>query len=199
MPGLEGSTLTKLMAAALAAVITVGCASQEAPAQLAIGSLEHAVAAAQPDIEKFAADQLAGVTAAVAGVKTKFDAGDFAGVIADVPVVTASVSAAAAAAAEKKAALTADWGSFAAMPAMVGQLTAKLADLSGMRRLPAGMTKTTLDDAKGSLEKVTALWTEASGAFEKGDLIGAVAKAKDVKPMVDTLMTTLGLTAMAAK
>lgn len=166
---------------------------------MALSGLEQAVSAAQPDLEKFAGEQLASVTAAVAGVKKKFDAGDFAGVIADVPTVTSSLSAAATAAAEKKAALTADWGSLAAMPAAVGQLTARLTELSGLRRLPAGMTKTTLDDAKGSLEKVTALWTEASGAFEKGDLVGAVAKAKDVKPMVDTLMTTLGLTAMAAK
>lgn len=187
------------MAAALAAVITAGCASQKDPAQMALSGLEQAVSAAQPDIEKFAEERMAGVTAAVAGVKKKFDAGDFAGVIADVPTVTSSLSAAATAAAEKKAALTADWGSFAAMPAMVGQITAKLTELSGMRRLPAGMTTSTVADAKTSLDKVTTLWTEASGAFEKGDLIAAVAKAKDVKPMVDSLMTTLGLTAMATK
>lgn len=189
----------KLMAAALAALITVACASQKEPAQMALSGLEQAVKAATPDIETFAADQMAGLNAAVAGVKAKFDAGNFAAVIADVPGVTSKLQAVAAAAGEKKTALTAEWGSFAAMPAAVGQVTAKLTELSGMRRLPAGMTTNTLAEAKTSLDKVTALWTEASGAFGKGDLIAAVAKAKDVKPMVDSLMSMLGLTAMAAK
>jgi hypothetical protein len=44
---------------------------------------------------------------------------------------------------------------------------------------------------------VNTLWTDASAAFAKGDLVGAVAKAKDVKPMIDALMTTLGMTAAA--
>lgn len=191
--------MTKLMAAALAAVITVACASQKEPAQLALSGLEQAVSAATPDLEKFAADQMTGVTDAVAGVKKKFDAGDYAGVIADVQAATTTVTAAVKAAADKKAALTAEWGSFAAMPAAVGQITAKLTELAGLRRLPMGMTKSTVDEAKTSLDKVTALWTDASGAFEKGDLTAAVAKAKDAKPMVDALMTTLGLAAAAAK
>jgi hypothetical protein len=60
------------------------------------------------------------------------------------------------------------------------------------------MTKTTVDDARASLDKVNALWSEASGAFEKGDLTAAVARARDVKPMVDTLMSSLGVAAAAA-
>ena len=98
----------------------------------------------------------------------------------------------------KKAELTTEWATFAALPAMVGQVTAKVTELTAMRRLPAGMTKTTVDDAKVSLDKVNALWTEASGAFEKGDLMAAVAKARDVKPMVETLMNSLGVAAAAA-
>jgi len=83
--------------------------------------------------------------------------------------------------------------------AMVGQVTTKLTELTGMRRLPAGMTKSTLDEAKTSLEKVNTLWTEASGAFSSGDLTAAVAKARDVKPMVDPLMSSLGMAAAAAR
>jgi hypothetical protein len=196
---MEGRTLKKLMAAALAAVVTVACASQKEPAQIALGGLEQAVAAAQPEIEKFAADQMAGITDSVAAAKRKFESGDYAGVMADVQSVTSSVTAAATAAAEKKASLGAEWGTFATLPAMVGQITAKVNELTAMRRLPAGMDKTKLGDAKASLDKVSALWTEASGAFEKGDLMAAVAKAKDVKPMVDSLMSTLGMADAAAK
>ena len=197
--GREETTVKKFLGAVCAVVVTAACASQQAPARMALEGLDTAVAAAKPDIEKFAADQMAGITDAVGAAKQKFEGGDYAGVIADVQTVTARVSEAAKAAAEKKAALTAEWASFATLPAMVGQVTAKLTELGAMRRLPAGLDTAKVDGAKASLEMVNGLWTEASAAFEQGDLVAAVAKAKDVKPMVDALMNTLGMAAAAAR
>lgn len=190
--------MKKLLALVLTAGVTVACASQKAPAEMALKGLEQAVTAAKPEIEMFAADQMTGLTGAVDAAKKKLEGGDYAGVIADVQTVTATLSAAAQSAAAKKTELTTEWATFAALPAMVGQITAKVTELTAMRRLPAGMTKTTVDDAKASLGKVNALWTEASGAFEKGDLMAAVAKARDLKPMVDTLVSSLGMAATAA-
>jgi hypothetical protein len=196
--GMEDGTVKKLIALVLMAGVTVACASQKAPAEMALTGLEQAVTAAKPEIEMFAAAEMTGLTDAVGAAKKKFEGGDYAGVVADVQAVTAKLSAAAQTAAAKKAELTTEWATFAALPAMVGQVTAKLTELTAMRRLPAGMTKTTVDDAKLSLDKVNALWSEASGAFEKGDLMAAVAKARDVKPMVETLMSSLGVAAAAA-
>lgn len=191
--------MKKLIAVALAAAVTMACANQQAPADMALKSLESAVAAAQPEIEKFAGEQMAGITDAVAATRKKFEAGDYAAVISDVPAVTAKVTDAASAAAAKKASLVTEWGSFAGVPALVGQITAKMTELAAMKRLPAGMDKAKLDGAKVSLDSVTTLWTDASAAFAQGDLIAAVAKAKDVKPMIDALMTTLGLAPVATK
>lgn len=187
--------MKKLIAVAMAAAVTMACANQKAPAEMALKGLESAVAAARPEIEKFAGEQMAGVTDAVAATKKKFDAGDYAAVVTDVRTITAMVTSAATAAAGKKAELVSQWGTFAGLPAMVGQVTAKMTELGAMKRLPAGMDKVKLDSAKASLGSVNTLWTAASTAFEKGDLIAAVAKAKDVKPMIDALMTTLGMTA----
>lgn len=195
---MEDQTLKKLLALVLTAGVTVACASQKAPAEMSLKVLEQAVTAAKPEIEMFAADQMTALTDAIAAAKTKFEGGDYAGVVADVQSVTARLSTAVQAAAAKKAELATEWASFATLPAMVGQVTAKVTELTGMRRLPAGMTKSTVDEAKVSLDKVNALWTEASGAFEKGDLMAAVAKARDVKPMIDTLMSALGVAASAA-
>lgn len=195
---MEGGLVKKLIALVLTAGVTIACASQQEPAQMALQGLEQAVAAAKPEIATFAADQVSGLTDAVGAAKKKFEGGDYAGVIADVQTVTTRLSAVAQTAAARKAELTTEWASFATMPALVGQLTARLTELTGMRRLPAGMSRTTLDDAKGSLDKVSALWADASGAFEKGDLMSAVAKARDVKPMVETLMSSLGTAAAAA-
>lgn len=190
--------MKKLMAAVLAVAVTAACGSQKAPAQMALDGLDKVVAAAQPEIEKFAADQMSGLTEAVGAAKKKFDGGDYAGVIADVQTVTAKVGEVATAAAAKKAELTTEWASFATLPAMVGQVTAKLTEIGAMRRLPAGLDTAKVDGAKASLDTVNGLWTAASAAFEKGDLMDAVAKAKDAKPMVESLMTTLGVMATAA-
>lgn len=192
------TTVKKFIAVAVTAIVMVACADQKAPAEMAIKGLESAVAAAQPEIEKFAGEQMVGITDAVAMAKRKFDGGDFAGVLTDVQSVTAKVTSAATAAAAKKAELASEWGTFAGMPAMVGQITAKVTELSGMRRLPAGMDKAKLDGAKASLDSVNSLWSAASSAFASGDLVAAVAKAKDVKPMIDSLMTTLGMGAPMA-
>lgn len=189
--------MQKLMVAVLALVVTAACGSQKAPAQLALDGVEKAVASAQPELQKYAAEQMAGITEAVAAAKNKFETGDYAGVMADAQAITTKVSEAAQAAAAKKAELTTEWASFATLPAMVGQLSAKLTELGAMRRLPAGLDKVKVDGAKASLESVNSLWAEASSAFEQGDLAAAVAKAKDVKPMVDNLMQTLGLATTA--
>lgn len=191
--------MTKMIVVALAAVVTVACANQQVPAELALKGLESAVLAAQPEIQQFAGAQMAGITDAVAAARKKFEGGDYAGVIADVQTVTSQVTAAATAAATAKTALVSEWGTFAGLPAVVGQVTAKVTELSAMKRLPKGMDKTTLDGARASLDSVNTLWADASAAFTKGDLVAAVAKAKDVKPMIDTLMATLGMTAAAAK
>ncbi len=191
--------MKKLMAIVAVAVVTVACANQKAPAEMALKGLESAVTAAQPEIDKFAGDQMAGLTDAVAAAKKKFEAGDYPGVLTDVPAVTAKVSELVSAATAKKAALTAEWGTMASLPATVAQITAKVTELGAMKRLPAGMDKTAVEGAKTSLASVTTLWTDASAAFEKGDLVNAVAKAKDVQAMASTLMTSLGMAAAAAK
>ena len=196
---MEGGTVKKLIALVLTAGMTVACSSQKEPADMAFKGLEEAVSTARPEIEMFAPDQMTAVTDGVNAVKAKLDAENYAGVIADVPAVSSALSAAAQAAAAKKAELTTQWADFATMPAMVGEVSAKVAELDGMRRLPRGVTKATVADAKSSLDQVNALWTEASDAFAKGDLMAAVAKAKDVKPMVESLMSSLGMASAAAK
>lgn len=177
----------------LSLAVSVGCATQKAPAELAAKSLNDAVAAAKPEVEKFAVEQWAPINDGVASVQKKLTDGDYAGVLADVPALTTRLSAATQTAAAKKAELTKSWADSATMPAMVGQVTAKLTELSAMRRLPAGIDKAKLDDAKASLGAVNKLWADASAASQSGDLAGAVAKANEVKPMVTSLMNTLGI------
>jgi hypothetical protein len=89
--------------------------------------------------------------------------------------------------------LITDWASFAGMPATLGRIRSKVAELSGLRRLPRGMDRAQFDGVRSSLESVTDLWDKASAANDQGDLVVAVSKATDAKPIVDSLMSTLGL------
>ena len=55
----------------VAVVAMALCANQKAPAQMALTGLESAVSAAQPEIEKFAGEQMAGITSAVAAARRR--------------------------------------------------------------------------------------------------------------------------------
>lgn len=189
--------MKKLMMVMLASAFAVACSSQKEPAEMAVNGLETAAATAKPEIERFAPDRIAGVNDAVAAVRTKFDGGDYAGALADVQAASGTVTAAAEAAAARKAQLSTEWAGFAGMPAAVGQIETRMAELTAMRRLPRGMDKARLDGAKSSLDSAKGLWKEATDAQENGNLVLAVSKAKDASPIVEGLVTTLGIQAPA--
>lgn len=179
----------------VAVSLAAACSSQKEPAEAAVNGLQTAADAAGPNIEQFAADQMAGVNDAVAAVQAKFGAENYAGALADVPAATALVTTAAEAAAARRAQLATDWAAFSGMPASLGIIQSKVAELSALPRLPRGMDRAQFDGARSSLESATSLWDEASDAHNRGDLVVAVSKAKDAKPIVESLMTTLGLPA----
>jgi hypothetical protein len=185
----------KLLMLVMSLSIVAACSSKREPAEAAVNGLQTSADAAAPDIKRFAADQAAGVNDAVAAVKAKFDAGNYDAALADVPAATALVTTAAEAAAARRAQLSTDWASFTGMPVSIGRIKSRMDELTAMPRLPRGMDRAQFDGAKSSLESATSLWDEASDAHEKGDLVVAVAKAQAAKPIVESLMATLGLAA----
>lgn len=185
--------MKQLLMLVVASTLAVACSSEKEPAQAAVNGLETAVAAAKPDIERFAADKMPGVDDALKSVKAKLDNENYAGAITDVQSATNALKAAAEAAAARKAQLSTDWATFASMPAVIGRIKGKVAELDAMRRLPRGLDKAKFDGAKSSLDAATELWDDASDAHDKGHLVVAVAKARQAKPIAESLLTTLGL------
>lgn len=183
---------TLLMTVA-ALVLTVACSSQKEPAEAAVNGLRTAADAAESNIEQFAPDQLAGVKDAVAAVKAKFDAENYAGALADVPAASAMVTTAAEAAAARRAQLATDWASLSGLQVSIGLIKSKVAELSAMARLPRGMDRAQFNGAQSSLESAVGLWEQASDAYSNDDLVVAVSKAKDAEPIVTSLMTMLGI------
>jgi hypothetical protein len=77
------------------------------------------------------------------------------------------------------------------VPKMVEDIQARVAGLSAVKRLPAGVSADSLNEAKGSLATLTQAWTEASTAAQSGNLPDAVAKATAAKEQATKIMAAL--------
>jgi hypothetical protein len=62
-----------------------------------------------------------------------------------------------------------------------------------MKKLPDGMDRQLLDEAKAALASAQSAWEEAGAAYARGDLDAAVGKARDAEGMAQDLVARLGM------
>jgi len=84
------------------------------------------------------------------------------------------------------------------LPGAVQAITEKVAGLAAAKALPKGMTRDMLAAAQTDLGSVTRAWSEATAAFQGGDVPRALETARDVKAKADALAGMLGLSAAPA-
>jgi hypothetical protein len=184
--------MRKFMVVALMALPLLVAGCSKGPAEAALKAADEAIAKVKPEAEKFVPAEFTTLADAAAAAKAKFDSGDYAAALAaakDLPAKAADVAGAATA---KKDELTKQWTDLqGSLPALVQGLADKVTALGGMKRLPKGFDAAQLETAKASLTDVTGLWTAATDAFNGGDLMGALAKAGDVKTKADALTAML--------
>jgi hypothetical protein len=172
----------------------VACSTAKAPAEAAIKAAEDALAAVRPEAAKFVPGELKGVEDALAAAKDNFQKGEYQLALTGAQDLAAKAKDLAAAAAAKKDELTKSWQDLSGgLPGMVGVISKRMEILSKSGRLPAGLDKAKFESAKSTLATVTQTWTEASDAFNAGNLVDAVAKANSVKENSAELMNTLGM------
>ena len=188
----------------LAAAFVIGaCSSQKDPADQAIKGTETALAAVRDVAQKYAPDQLKAVDSQIAAAKDSFGKGDYAGVLASAPKITAAIgdlkSAAAAKKAEAEAALAKakdDWAAASAeLPKMVEAIQSRVNTLSKSRSLPAGVTKDGLASAKSGLDGLKSSLSDATNAATSGDFTAAMAKAGDLNANAAAIMKSIGMKA----
>ena len=188
--------------AAMMAMLVIGCADQKGPAQQAIASAETAVSAVRDMAQKYVPDQLQAVDAQIASAKDAFAKGDYKGVLAAAPGITAAISsmkdAADAKSADAEAAMTKAKDAWTQVssdaPKMVEAIQSRVDMLSKSKHLPANVSKDTLASAKSGLDTVKSMWADASSAAAAGDYTGAMAKAQAVKDQASAIMKSLGMT-----
>ena len=79
------------------------------------------------------------------------------------------------------------------LPRLVDAIKSRVDVLSASKRLPAGMDKGKLEEAKTGLAAASQMWTEASDAAKAGNLTDALAKGNAVKEKAAALMQALGM------
>jgi hypothetical protein len=144
-----------------------GCS--RAPAEASIKAAEQAVEATRPVAEKLVPDQFKTLTDSLAAAKDKFAKGEYSGALNDSKDIPARANEVVAAAKAKKDELTKSWEAVSKdVTGMVAAITAKVGELSAMKKLPKGMDKAKVDAARTGLDAVTKAWGEAAAAAAAG-------------------------------
>jgi hypothetical protein len=177
---------------------SLALACGKAPAQVALKAADTAIEAARPEVERYAPQEFKSLADLSRAAHDKFNQGDYKGSLADAEALPARVKAAVSAAQLKKEELARAWADLQTnLPAMLATATTRIGELSTKRRLPAGVDKAKLAQAKIELDSIAQTWTETGASFQKGDVPEAVAKARTVKARIEGLMAGLGITAPA--
>lgn len=184
---------------AAAALTLAACADQKAPAEQAVAKAESALAEFHADAEKYAADDLKDVDAAVGNMKNNLARKDYGAVVMAAPSVSNSIAKLKETVEQRKtdaeqmmASAQSEWTDLSAsLPKTVETLQARVDQLSKTKRFPKGMDKAAFDAARTEFENLKAEWTEASTEYTDGKMAEAVRKARTIKSQAEDLATRL--------
>ena len=180
----------------IAVVALAACESAEkAPAAAAISAAQSAIDAVKGEAMKYVPDQVKSAQDAVATARASFEKKDYKAALASAQDATARVKELGAAVATKKSELTKSWEEMSnGVPKMAEVIKSRVDILSQSKKLPAGVDRAKLDDAKAGLASLNESWAAASDAFKSGDMFDAVSKGKSAKDKAVEIMTALNMT-----
>jgi len=180
----------------IAVVALAACESAEkAPAAAAISAAQSAIDAVKGEAMKYVPDQVKSAQDAVAAARASFEKNDFKAALAGAQDATAKAKELGAAVATKKSELTKSWEEMSnGVPKMAEVIKSRVDILSQSKKLPAGVDRAKLDDAKAGLASLNESWAAASNAFKSGDMFDAVSKGKSAKDKAVEIMTALNMT-----
>lgn len=188
-----------VLLACFALLLLGGCASQQDAASRVVAEAERTLQAFKDDAQRLAPEQYAAAEQAIARLRTQLEQRDFASVITALPAVTAQLAAlqelANARRAELEAAVErarADWGGLSLeVPASLDALQRRIDELAAAGKLPAGIDRNTLAQARQTLEALRAKWAEALASFAQGRLPEAADQARESRDRAAELAAQL--------
>lgn len=181
-------------ALAVAAVWLSAAACNRGPAEAALAGADRALTVARADLERYAPQELAALDGDLAAARADLASGRYTESLKAGQELPSRIADALAAAAARKGELTASWKGLAeSLPGALEALAARTAALAAASSLPRGLTRDALAAAQADLGALAQAWTDATAAFEGGDVAKAVTLARDVKAKADALASRLGL------
>jgi hypothetical protein len=182
-------------------ILAAGCAGQKEPAANAVSQIESSLSSLRADAQKYAPTELQAIDSAVSTLKSSLSSGDYKAVLATAPSVSSQVTALQQTIATKRqqmeaavAAASQQWQSLSAdVPQMVQAIQSRVDILSKAKKLPANISKETLQAAKDGLESMKSAWGEATTLFSAGNPVDAATKAQAIKEKGNEVMRLLGM------
>jgi hypothetical protein len=189
--------LAGVVAAAFLAL--AACSTQKGPATEAVAAAETALAGVRDAAAKYVPNDLQGVEASLAALKTSLANKDYKAVIAAAPALMTSIQSLGGAADAGKAAFdsaTAEWATLSTdLPKMVSAIQSRVDILSASKKLPKNVSAEAFESAKAGFDSIKSTWEAASAAFNGGNPVDAVAKAKEVQAKGQEVLALLGMSA----
>jgi hypothetical protein len=169
-------------------------ACNEGPAEDALAIADQEIAAARPELERYAPGELAALEAAVKLARAQVTQGHYTEALKEAQAMPARVRAALAVAAGRKEEEAAVWKGLAeSVPRLQETIATRIAWLTGAQRLPRGMDEAGFAAGRAELESLKGAWAGASAAFRGGDVATAVRTGREVQDKSEVLATRLGL------
>ncbi len=161
------------------AMMLVACGgAQKEATEAAINAAQTAINAASSEAAKYVPDQLKSAQDALQSAKDALAKGDYSAALAAAKDASSKATELVAAAAAKKEELMKTWTSLSeSMPKSMEQVKAKLDAYSHGAKMPAGMDKSKLAEAKDQYAQLKQSWADVSATAQQGNLGEAMQKA----------------------
>jgi hypothetical protein len=179
-------------------LLLAACNSQKQPAEAAFAQAQASVAPVSAELEKYAPEEFAKLTALLDDMKSKLNSRDYAGAVALRAQVMGQLVAASGAAGQRKNELlkqfSNDWQTLAAsIPQLLAQLNSRENYLQGVGKLPKGVGAEGVQQAKQALIDLDSQWAAAMNAARNRDPESALTKAHEIQKRGAEIGAMIGL------
>jgi uncharacterized membrane protein YukC len=184
----------KIVVLVMIGVFLAGCSISKEPAEKAIKSAETAFNAVKEETLRYAPVETRDVEKAILAAKDKYDRNEYDAAFKAATALPDRINQLVTLAATRKAEWVKNWEAISKdLSTMMDTLQARIEELSKRKKLPPGIDKAKLDEARAAQAVITQMWTEAKNTYAAGQLSDAVTRAKGARDKALEAMTGLGL------
>ena len=186
-------------ALALGCLLSLVLACNKGPAREALAESEQAIAAARPELEQFAPEELAALQARLTEAHAHLDGGRSTDALSIAQVLPGELRDALSKAERRRGEVVDEWKRLAGrVPLILDGADVRARELAAAKALPRTLPPETFAAAQAELAGTRHAWTEAKGVFENGQVARAVSAGREVQARAETVASQLGLTPAAA-